>query len=100
MTVKALKAINEITATYTVDEASVSIVFKFPGSFPLRPIDMSGGTGGRAVGVNDNKWRSWQVNASILAQNGSVLDALTMWKKNMKLHFEGSIHHFLILLVY
>ncbi|KAJ3416845.1 hypothetical protein HDV05_008430 [Chytridiales sp. JEL 0842] len=88
MTVRASKTTQEITATYTIEEASVEIVLKLPRSFPLKNVDVTG-QGGRSVGIPDSKWRSWLMGAGILAQNGGIVDALGMLRKNISLHFEG-----------
>ncbi|KAI9348131.1 hypothetical protein BDR26DRAFT_24263 [Obelidium mucronatum] len=89
MELKASKQSGEITATYLMDEASADIVVKFPSAFPLKPVEYTSISGGKAIGVPENKWRSWMLSASIIAQNTAILDSLGLWQKNIKLHFEG-----------
>ncbi|KAI7862837.1 hypothetical protein BDF14DRAFT_1735151 [Spinellus fusiger] len=57
-TVKTLKAAQEVTAIYRIDEQDMKIVIKLPSIYPLRQIDVSGA---QKVGVNDKQWRSWML---------------------------------------
>ncbi|KAI7906774.1 uncharacterized protein BX663DRAFT_534810 [Cokeromyces recurvatus] len=85
-TVKTSKS--EVTAIYRVDEQNMQIAIKLPTNFPLRPIDVEGI---QKVGVNDKQWRGWMfaVTAVIGSQNGNIVDALTVFKRNVNLHFNG-----------
>ncbi|KAI8061201.1 hypothetical protein BDF21DRAFT_369504 [Thamnidium elegans] len=87
-TVKTLRAASEVTATYRVDEQNMQIAIKLPSNFPLRQIDVEGV---QKVGVNDKQWRGWMfaVAAVIGFQNGNIVDALTVFKRNVNLHFSG-----------
>ncbi|KAI9346637.1 hypothetical protein BD770DRAFT_475389 [Pilaira anomala] len=87
-TVKTLRAASEVTATYRVDEQNMQIAIKLPSNFPLRQIDVEGV---QKVGVNDKQWRGWMfaVAATIGSQNGNIVDALTVFKRNVNLHFSG-----------
>ncbi|KAJ3077313.1 hypothetical protein HDU98_004275 [Podochytrium sp. JEL0797] len=87
--IKASKQSREITAIYTMEEASTDMVVKFPNAFPLKPVEFSSVAGGRAIGVPEPHWRGWMLSANIMAQSTSILDALGLWQKNIKLHFEG-----------
>ncbi|KAI9263195.1 hypothetical protein BDA99DRAFT_559751 [Phascolomyces articulosus] len=87
-TVKALRAASEVTATYRVDEQNMQIAIKLPSNFPLRQIDVESV---QKVGVSDKQWRGWMfsVAAVIGSQNGNIVDALTVFKRNVNLHFSG-----------
>ncbi|KAI7889142.1 uncharacterized protein EV154DRAFT_515547 [Mucor mucedo] len=87
-TVKTLRSASEVTATYRVDEQNMQIAIKLPSNFPLRQIDVEGV---QKVGVNDKQWRGWMfaVAAVIGSQNGNIVDALTVFKRNVNLHFSG-----------
>ncbi|KAG0184295.1 hypothetical protein DFQ28_011431, partial [Apophysomyces sp. BC1034] len=87
-TVKPLKAANEVTATYRVDDQNMQIAIKLPTNYPLRQIDVEGI---QKVGVNEKQWRGWMfaVAAVIGSQNGNIADALTVFKRNVNLHFDG-----------
>ncbi|KAI9310568.1 hypothetical protein BX666DRAFT_2004897 [Dichotomocladium elegans] len=86
--VKALRTAHEVSATYTVDEQNMQIAIRLPSNFPLRQIEVEGV---QKVGVNDKQWRGWMfsVAAVIGSQNGSIVDALTVFKRNLNLHFSG-----------
>ncbi|KAI8806722.1 hypothetical protein BJ742DRAFT_349555 [Cladochytrium replicatum] len=100
MSIRASKNANEVAAAYNIEDAKLEIVFRLPSSFPLRQVEVetgggstggSGSSGGRTAGVNESRWRSWLLATSgvIIAQNGTILDALQLFKKNVSLHFEG-----------
>ncbi|KAJ3264127.1 listerin E3 ubiquitin protein ligase 1 [Chytriomyces hyalinus] len=86
---RASKQAGEITASYRVDEASADTVVRFPPAFPMKPVEFTSNSGGRTIGVQETKWRSWMLSANIVAQNTAIMDALSLWQKNIKLHFEG-----------
>ncbi|KAI8980517.1 hypothetical protein BDB01DRAFT_836734 [Pilobolus umbonatus] len=87
-TVKTLKAASEVTATYVVDEQNMQIAIKLPSNYPLKQIDVEGV---QKVGVTDKQWRGWMfaIVAVIGSQNGNIVDALTVFKHNANLHFNG-----------
>ncbi|KAI9357979.1 hypothetical protein DFJ73DRAFT_175614 [Zopfochytrium polystomum] len=89
MAVKVPKTASEIAASYQIDEAKLEITLRFPSAYPLRQIDVDSPTGGRVAGVQESQWRAWMLSTGIIAQNASILDALKVWHKNIKLHFEG-----------
>jgi Ring finger domain len=65
---------------------------KIPVCYPLRLAEVSSGTGGgRSAGLQESRWRSWLLSVSsvISAQNGTLQDAVILFKKNVQLHFEG-----------
>ncbi|KAI9096250.1 hypothetical protein DFS34DRAFT_160275 [Phlyctochytrium arcticum] len=86
---------NEVSATYTVEDATLEMVIHLPTNFPLRQVDVrsgnAAGSGGRAAGINEGRWRAWLLSASavMVSQNGSILDAIKLFGKNISLHFEG-----------
>ncbi|KAL0097906.1 hypothetical protein J3Q64DRAFT_1694309 [Phycomyces blakesleeanus] len=87
-TVKALKSANEVMANYLVDDQTLSVCIKLPKTYPLRQINVEGVA---KIGVNEKQWRGWMfaVSAVIGFQNGNIADALTVFKRNANLHFEG-----------
>ncbi|KAI9274250.1 hypothetical protein BY458DRAFT_555169 [Sporodiniella umbellata] len=80
-TIKTLKAASEVTAKYVVDEQDMQIAIKLPSNYPLRQIEVEGV---QKVGVNDKQWRGWMfsITAVIGSQNGNIVDALTVFKRN------------------
>ncbi|KAF7727113.1 hypothetical protein EC973_007974 [Apophysomyces ossiformis] len=70
-TVKPLKAANEVTATYRVDEQNMQIAIKLPTNYPLRHIDVEGI---HKVGVNDKQWRGWMFAvAAVIGSQASYI---------------------------
>lgn len=104
----------EAIASYVVDEQPMEIGIRLPAEFPLKGVDVRDL---RRVGVPENKWRGWLMSVqqtitsrvsqksslptgseaviSVLTlplfQNGLILEALTVFKKNVALHFEGVV---------
>lgn len=80
----------EAIASYVVDEQPMEIGIRLPAEFPLRAVDVRDL---RRVGVPENKWRGWlmSVQQTITSRNGLILEALTVFKKNVALHFEGVV---------
>merc|ERR1712029_81285 len=54
----------------------------------LGPVNVDSG---KKVGVTAAQWRTWmlQLTTFLQHQNGSLVDALTLWKKNVDKRFEG-----------
>ncbi|KAF9907518.1 hypothetical protein BX616_000396 [Lobosporangium transversale] len=86
--IKTSKATSEVTASFQIDEATMEIVIRLPTNFPLRQVEVEGL---QRVGVKEARWRAWllAVAGVIAAQNGSLIDALTLFRRNVGLHFEG-----------
>ncbi|TPX32340.1 hypothetical protein SmJEL517_g04547 [Synchytrium microbalum] len=90
LAIKASTKSSEVSATYTIEESGLEMIIRLPSSFPLKQVEVDSGPSGRA-GVTDARWRAWLLSASavMFAQNGSVLDAVMVFKKNISAHFEG-----------
>lgn len=54
--VKVALAVNEVTATFNVDEQQMEIGVRLPAEYPLRAVEVRDI---RRVGVRDNLWRKW-----------------------------------------
>ncbi|KAJ3757954.1 hypothetical protein EV360DRAFT_44950 [Lentinula raphanica] len=82
--------VNEVTATYSVDDQQLEIRLRIPGDWPLHRIEIRDT---KKVGVDDNRWRAWilGVQQTIWAQNGRIVDGLALFKKNVAGHFEGQV---------
>ncbi|WWD02614.1 hypothetical protein V865_000654 [Kwoniella europaea PYCC6329] len=81
---------SEAIASYVVDEQPMEIGIRLPAEFPLKGVDVRDL---RRVGVPENKWRGWLMSTqqTITSRNGLILEALTVFKKNVSLHFEGVV---------
>ncbi|KAI9630508.1 hypothetical protein KEM48_013894 [Puccinia striiformis f. sp. tritici PST-130] len=88
MSIKVSPVIKEVKVTYTVDEESMEIVVRIPSDYPLQPVEV---LDIRKVGIPDTTWRAWLlvVQQSIANHNGSIAEAIGLFKKNISLHFEG-----------
>lgn len=114
-TVKVAAGANEVKAVYVVDEQNMEIGIRLPSEFPLVGVEVKDV---RKVGVTDAQWRAWllavqqvvtaQVRSLLFLwdsvndvdgiadfrfhrqlQNGLIADALSLFKRNVTLHFEG-----------
>lgn len=56
LTVNVNSRVNEITASYPIDEQRISIVIKFPAAFPLSQALVEGVN---RVAVEEKKWQAW-----------------------------------------
>lgn len=54
--VKVAGAVNEVLASYTVDDNQLEIKLKIPTDWPLHKIEIKDV---RKVGVDENRWRGW-----------------------------------------
>lgn len=88
MTVRGSKVSREVTATYMKDECSLEVVIKVPASYPLANVEVNCT---RRLGVAEGRWRRWvlQIVTLLGTQDGSVLDAVLLWKQNVDREFEG-----------
>ncbi|WWC90682.1 uncharacterized protein L201_005618 [Kwoniella dendrophila CBS 6074] len=81
---------SEAIASYIIDEQPMEIGIRLPAEFPLKAVEIRDL---RRVGVPENKWRGWlmSVQQTITSRNGLILEALTVFKRNVSLHFEGVV---------
>ncbi|EJT96726.1 hypothetical protein DACRYDRAFT_119937 [Dacryopinax primogenitus] len=88
LSLKVLTNVNEVSVTYTIDEQQMELGIRLPPDFPLHGVEVRDI---KRVGVPVEKWRQWmlQVQQTITSQNGFLLDALVLFKKNVTLYFEG-----------
>ncbi|KAF1963832.1 hypothetical protein CC80DRAFT_398192 [Byssothecium circinans] len=79
---------HEITASYTLDEQATSIRISLPPSFPLTNARIEGLN---RVAVTEAKWQSWLRTSlgAITIFNGSLIDALTTFKRNVEGAMKG-----------
>ncbi|KAF7310730.1 Delta-9 fatty acid desaturase protein [Mycena chlorophos] len=90
LTVKVAGAVNEVSASYLVDEHRLEIRLKIPSEWPLRKIEVKDV---QRIGVDEGRWRAWilAVQQILWAQNGRIVDGIGLFKKNVQLHFEGQV---------
>lgn len=88
MTVSGSTVSREVTATYTQDECQLSIVIQLPPNFPLRNVEVDGRL---TLGIPEKRWKRWalQIRQMLNNQDGTLLDALMLWKENVDKDFAG-----------
>ena len=81
-TIKVANRAREITASYTVDDQTMSMRISLPAAFPLANAHIEGIN---RVAVSETKWQSWLRTSlgAITIFNGSLIDALTTFKRNV-----------------
>ena len=84
LTIKINTIIHEIKASYLIDEQKLEILFKLPSNYPLTNVQVHGVS---RVGINEQKWKSWILSTQrvITGMNGSVMDSLELFTKNVNL---------------
>lgn len=89
ITVKARVATREVMAEYQLDEAKIELLITLPENYPLGTISVSSN---RRVGINQAQWDRLLLQLSVFLQhqNGSIIEALQLWKKNIDRRFEGA----------
>ena len=90
MSVKVAAAINEVVASYSVDEHQLEIRLRLPSDWPLHRVEVRDA---RPAGVDEKRWRAWVlgVQQTIWTHNGRLVDGLSLFRKNVALHFEGQV---------
>ncbi|EPS35471.1 hypothetical protein H072_11151 [Dactylellina haptotyla CBS 200.50] len=88
LSIKISRSVREITVTYEVDETTMEMMVKLPASFPLQLVEVKGV---RRVAVSEKQWKTWLLacQAVIALQGGSIVDGLTLFQRNVKLHLDG-----------
>lgn len=86
--VKARPNAREVMASYSFEEMSIELCIKLAANHPLGHVAIESG---RRIGVTSSQWRSWllQMTTFLTHQNGSILDGLLLWKKNIDNRFAG-----------
>lgn len=86
----SLKAasIGEVVATYVKDEVELQMTLKLSSSHPLRPVTVSMS---HMKAVAESMWRKWllSMRSLLMTKDGSVLDAVLLWRNYLDRHFEG-----------
>ncbi|TCD68845.1 hypothetical protein EIP91_009559 [Steccherinum ochraceum] len=87
MKVKVANAVNEVTASYAVDEYQLELKITLPSDWPLHSIEIQD----KRIGVSEDRWRAWilGVRQILTFRSGTIVDGLSFFKKNVASHFEG-----------
>ncbi|KAG1741443.1 uncharacterized protein EDB91DRAFT_1130453 [Suillus paluster] len=90
LTVKVSPSAGEVTASYTVDDQVLELSLRLPNDWPLHRLDIRDT---KMVGVSEDRWRAWVLGVQqiVWQQNGRIVDGLTLFTKNVTLHFAGQV---------
>lgn len=88
LTIKVNRVTNEIKSVYVIDEQTMEMVVKIPETFPLSNVSVEGPV---RLGVKENQWKAWLLASQrvISLTNGSIIDCVELFNKNVNLHFSG-----------
>lgn len=88
LSIKINNVTNEVKASYLIDEQKLEISFKLPTNYPLSNVQVIGVS---RVGISEQKWKQWIMSTQhvITGMNGSVLDSLELFTRNVRLQFSG-----------
>ncbi|GAM85717.1 hypothetical protein ANO11243_037250 [Dothideomycetidae sp. 11243] len=80
--VKVRPRAQEITASYLIDEQTMTILVRLPDAYPLEGARVEGVS---RVAVDSRKWLSWLRNCQGVIQfsNGDIVDGLSSWRRNV-----------------
>jgi hypothetical protein len=86
--VKGSVSARSVTALYMKDECVLEMIIRLPPSYPLKLVEVECT---RRHGVREDRWRRWvlQIIALLKTQEGSILDAVQLWKRNVDQEFDG-----------
>lgn len=79
MTIKVAQSVNEVTASYLVDEHQLEITLKMPSDWPLHTIEIKDF---KKVGVLEDRWRAWVLGVQqiIWSQVGNTAILIALLK--------------------
>lgn len=88
LTIKISKVSNEIRSIYVIDEQTMEMVVKIPENFPLANVLVDGPV---RLGVKETQWKAWLLASQrvVSLTNGSIVDAIELFNRNVNLHFSG-----------
>ncbi|XP_076824232.1 E3 ubiquitin-protein ligase listerin-like [Clavelina lepadiformis] len=88
MQVRSRFATREVVAVYEVVDAEFEISIQLPPNHPLTPAQVNTV---KRVGVATSQWRYWMLQMTMLLQhqNGTILDALLLWKQKVDKRLDG-----------
>jgi hypothetical protein len=87
--VKASIASQEVVASLDVEDGHrLELTIKMPSTMPLKAPEARCS---KSVGVSESRLRKWLISIAVYlrAQNGTLVDAMLLWKRNVDRQFEG-----------
>ena len=88
MSVSGNATVGEVTAAFVHDDSKIEIKIKVPVQYPLKHVEVECLT---RLGIPESKWKRWsfQVIHLLSGQDGTLIDGILLWKKNLDREFEG-----------
>lgn len=88
MNIKINKIIHEVKCVFEIDEQTMEMVIKIPHNFPLSNVSVEGP---KRIGLKENQWKAWLLSSQRVMSltNGSIIEAIEVFKRNVDLHFSG-----------
>lgn len=88
MQIKVSSTSNEIRSVYDIDEQTMEMVIRIPPTYPLANVLVEGPL---RLGVKENQWKAWLLASQriISLTNGSIIEAVELFNRNVNLHFLG-----------
>ena len=86
--IRGMLSTREVVSTYKMKELNMELIIHLPINHPLGVIEVSSV---RRLGVSENEWRNWllQLTTYLTHQNGTIIQSLQIWKKNVDKKFSG-----------
>lgn len=78
----------EMTAVYVADEVVIELTIRLSPLYPLCNVEVECS---KKMGISQSRWRQWtlQIIQLLAQQDGCILDAILLWKKNVDKEFAG-----------
>lgn len=88
LTIKVNYVSNEVKSIYLIDEQTMEMIIKIPHSYPLSNVTVEGPL---RLGVKESQWKAWLLASQriISLTNGSIIEAVELFNKNVNLNFSG-----------
>ena len=86
--IRGVLSSREVVAVYKMKELTMELVVQLPGNYPLGVVQVSSV---KRLGVSENEWRNWllQLTTFLTHQNGSIIQGLHIWQRNVDKKFAG-----------
>lgn len=90
LTIRVNRVTNEIRSIYVIDEQTMEMIVKIPHAYPLLSVTVEGPI---RLGVKESQWKAWLLASQrvISLTNGSIIDSIELFNRNVNLHFSGFI---------
>ncbi len=86
--IKGMLSTREVVSMYSMKDLNMELVIKLPHNYPLGIVEVSSI---KRLGVSESEWRNWllQLTTYLTHQNGSIIQGLHIWKRNVDKKFNG-----------